>query len=111
MVEESFLPNDTGVTRRETFPPRNCFREVFFARARHEGMEMIRHEEPEQDVPAVSLVVIPDGGEEPFGDGRVTELVCAASLAAEGKKISGVARPVGRDVMEPAALREGHGGM
>ena len=108
MVKEAFLSDVPGVACGEPFPGGKRFCEIAVARTCDEGVKMVGHEQPQRDVPTELLVVAPDCGEKFFSDYGRAELVGATSLAAQRDKVGGVANPIGRRVMEPAALRQGH---
>ena len=86
MVEETFLPDDAGFARGEAFPGWNQFGKIFVSRARDEGVEMVRHQKPEEHVPAVLVVIVADGSEELLGSWDDAKLVGPTGLTAEGNK-------------------------
>jgi hypothetical protein len=62
VIEEASLRADAGIPGAEAFPCGDQLCEVFFARARNKGVQVIGHEQPKADIPAERVVIVTEGG-------------------------------------------------
>jgi hypothetical protein len=106
MIEEAFLPLDSGLSGYKPLPVSHDLDHGFVLRKRQQRMNVIRHHEPKMNPPSVAVIM--DGGiPDTCVHIRSQQRFAATNLTVDGDEEDAVVNPRGHGMAKPFAAWQG----